>query len=96
MCEHIMSSSMRTNIEIDDTLLAQAMALRNFHILPIFGPGLASLAARNYRALRNRGITIIKTPDLIVGTVRIAQGHRLLPNNRDFDPLATHLGLMIA
>jgi predicted nucleic acid-binding protein len=39
---------------------------------------------------------IKKTPDLIIGTFCVAHGHRLLHNNRDFDPMAKHLGLLLA
>ncbi len=70
--------------------------LRNFPILSMLSAGLASLAARNYRELRNRGITIRKTPNLIIGTFCIAHGHHLLHNDRDFDPMAKHLGLLVA
>jgi predicted nucleic acid-binding protein len=56
---------------------------------------LAINAARNYRALRRLGITIRKTADLIIGTFCIAHGHHLLHDDRDFVPMAEHLGLMV-
>lgn len=70
--------------------------LRNFPIVPLLSPALASLAAQHYRRLRALGITIRKTPGLIIGTYCIANNHALLHNDRDFDPMATHLGLKIA
>ena len=39
-----------------------------FPILPMLGADLAVEAARNYRLLRGRGITVRKTNDLIIGT----------------------------
>jgi predicted nucleic acid-binding protein len=55
--------------------------------------GIAS--ARNYRALRARGVTIRKTIDVIIATFCILNGHRLLHSDRDFDPMERHLGLRV-
>ena len=57
---------------------------------------LASAAARNYRRLRALGITVRKTADIIIGTFCIERGHALLHDDRDFAPMETHLGLMVA
>jgi predicted nucleic acid-binding protein len=70
--------------------------MRRFDVLPLLDDGLAVLAARNFRRLRALGITIRKTAALIIGTFCIAHGHRLLHNDRDFDPMAAHLGLLVA
>lgn len=70
--------------------------LRQFPVLPMLGPSLAARAARNYRLLRARGVTMRKSADLIIGTFCIEHGHRLMHGDRDFDPMATHLGLRIA
>ena len=53
-------------------------------------------AAENYRALRRRGITIRKTIDLIIGTFCIENGFALLHMDREFHPMADHLGLALA
>ena len=42
------------------------------------------------------GVTIRKTADMIVGTFCIAGGHSLLHQDRDFDPMVTHLSLRLA
>jgi predicted nucleic acid-binding protein len=42
--------------------------LRRFDIAPMTGDTVAVIAARNYRALRRRCITIRKTIDLVIGT----------------------------
>lgn len=67
--------------------------LRRFPIEAMLDGRLAVRAARNYRLLRGRGITIRKTIDLIIGTFCLEGGHRLLHDDRDFEPMATHLGL---
>ena len=71
-------------------------ALRQYLIVPLLDADLASRAARNYRKLRDLGITIRKTADLIIGTYCIEQRHTLLHGDRDFTPMQTHLGLKIA
>jgi len=53
-------------------------------------------AARNYQALRARGITIRKTIDTLIATRCILDGLPLLYSDRDFDPFVTHLGLRSA
>lgn len=63
---------------------------------PLLNQDLAVAAADNYRRLRTLGITISKTTDLIIGSFCIENGHRLLHNDRDFDPMVKHLGLRLA
>jgi predicted nucleic acid-binding protein len=68
--------------------------LRNFAIVPMAGEAIAIVAARNYRSLRGRGITIRKTIDLLIGTWCIENGRPLLHDDGDFRPMARHLGLI--
>jgi predicted nucleic acid-binding protein len=70
-------------------------SLRNFAIVPMLSPTLAAQAAANYRLLRSLGITIRKTPDLIIGTYCNAHRHSLLHDDRDFEPMRVHLGLQV-
>ena len=56
---------------------------------------IAVEAARDYRLPRARGVTVRKTIDMIVGTFCVACDHVLLHDNRDFEPMRTHLGLRI-
>jgi predicted nucleic acid-binding protein len=56
---------------------------------------LAVRAADNYRFLRQRGITIRKTIDVIIGTWCIANDFPLLHNDHDFDPMEQYLGLKV-
>ena len=68
--------------------------LRRFEVVTMAGEAIAQEAARNYRALRRRGITIRKTIDLLIGTWCIVHRAPLLHNDRDFHPMAHHLGLI--
>ncbi len=68
--------------------------LRRFEIVPMAGEAIAVTAARNFRSLRKRGITIRKTIDLLIGTWCIENRRPLLHNDSDFRPMARHLGLM--
>jgi hypothetical protein len=70
--------------------------LRRFDIVSMGGDTVAVTAARNYRFLRRRGITIRKTIDLLIGTWCIENGKPLLHNDSDFRPMARHLGLIEA
>ncbi len=75
------------------------MLERQFRAFPcatMSSPAMALKAAQNYRYLRQRGITIRKTTDLIIGTYCIEHDHALLHSDRDFTPMAEHLGLRIA
>jgi len=69
--------------------------LSKFELVQMLDPGLAVTAARHYRVLREKGVTVRKTIDLIIGTFCIAHGHSLLHADRDFDPMATWLGLQV-
>ena len=62
----------------------------------IGGRDVAIQAARNFRALRARGVTVRKTIDTIIATRCIESRFSLLYSDRDFDPFVTHLGLRSA
>ena len=68
--------------------------LRRFDIVPMVGEAIAVAAARNFRKLRARGITVRKTIDLLIGTWCIEHRRPLLHNDRDFRPMVRHLGLL--
>jgi predicted nucleic acid-binding protein len=59
------------------------------------GRDVAVAAARNFRTLRAKGITVRRTIGLLIGAFCIERGHALLRNDRDFDPMADHLGLQV-
>jgi predicted nucleic acid-binding protein len=70
--------------------------LRQYPVVPLLGVDLAPRAARNYRTLRARSVTIRKTVDVIIATFCIEHRHALLHDDRDFAPMVQHLGLMVA
>lgn len=64
--------------------------------IDIAGHQIAVQAARNFRLLRARGITVRKTIDTLIATRCIEDELSLLYCDRDFDPFVEHLGLMSA
>jgi predicted nucleic acid-binding protein len=70
--------------------------LETFALIEIGGYRIAVQAAKNYRALKARGISIRKTIDTLIATRCIEDGISLLHNDRDFEPFVQHLGLELA
>jgi predicted nucleic acid-binding protein len=68
--------------------------LRRFEIAPMAGDAIAIVAARNFRSLRRRDITVRKTIDLLIGTWCIENRKPLLHNDSDFHAMARYLGLI--
>jgi len=56
---------------------------------------LSIIAAENYRVLKRQGITVRKTKDIIIATFCIENNHKLLHNDRDFDPYKAIMGLQV-
>lgn len=67
--------------------------LTSFAIIELGGKEVAIKAARNFRALRARGVTVRKTIDTIIATRCIEQNYSLLYSDRDFEPFVAYLGL---
>ena len=67
--------------------------LEGLDVVPLGGQAVAVQAARHFRALREKGITVRKTIDCIITTRCIMDGMTLLHSDRDFDPFVAHLGL---
>ena len=59
------------------------------------GRELALESAMNYRFLRQKGVTVRKTIDVIIGTFCIHHQLTLLHDDRDFDPMVKFLGLEV-
>ena len=64
-------------------------------VVDLGGQDIAIPAARNFRTLRRKGVTVRKTIDTVIATRCIESGYELLHNDRDFDPFAMHLGLRV-
>jgi predicted nucleic acid-binding protein len=61
--------------------------------MQIGGYEVALKSAQNYRSLRKKGVTVRKTIDVIIATFCIIEGLKLLHDDRDFDPMVSHLAL---
>ena len=72
-----------------------AHELNAFNVARMLDEDIAVQAAHHSRILRGKGITVHKTIDLIIGTYCIAHGHTLLHDDRDFEPMREHLGLIV-
>ena len=80
----------------DDRDFAKARKLlTSLTVVVIGGADIAIAAARNFRTLRKRGVTVRKTIDTIIATRCIESGYVLLHSDRDFDAFAQHLGLRV-
>ena len=66
-----------------------------FDVVSLSGQDLAVEAARNYRLLRSRGVTVRSTIDALIATWCLKNDVWLLHSDRDFDQFEEHLGLMV-
>ena len=64
-------------------------------VIELGGEEIAIQAARNFRLLRKRGVTVRKTIDAVIATRCIQDGHTLLHSDRDFDAFVLYLGLNV-
>jgi predicted nucleic acid-binding protein len=99
----------QTLILIGDLILAEVLqgfreeadfekarrALGRYLQVEMVNPELALQSARNYCALRSKGITVRKTIDGLIATYCIENEHDLLHNDSDFDGFERHLGLRV-
>ncbi len=61
----------------------------------MLGQEVALQSVHNYRFLRQRGITIRNTIDVMIATFCIVNEITLLQNDRDFAPMVEHLSLSV-
>lgn len=99
----------KTPILIGDLILAEVLQgfrhdpdfekvrriLGKFMQESMVNPVLAVQSARNYRFLRQKGVTVRKTIDSLIATFCIENDHELLHNDSDFDGYEKHLGLRV-
>jgi hypothetical protein len=69
--------------------------LLRFEFFPTGGTEMAVAAARNYRALRSKGLTVRKTIDCLIATFCLIQAHELLHRDADYDAFERYLGLAV-
>lgn len=108
--DHLDALLGREPVVVGDLVLAEVLqgftserdfnqALRLFgsiDVIEVGGRDAAILAARNFRRLRELGVTVRKTIDTLIATRCIEDGLPLLYSDRDFDPFVLHLGLTAA
>jgi predicted nucleic acid-binding protein len=79
-----------------DTDFRKAQAfLAELPFCELGGYAVCLQAARNYRILRAKGVTVHKTIDVIIATACINWNFALLHADRDFDALRKILGLRV-
>lgn len=83
-------------IDDDRTFNDVRKMLTSLAVVDLSGRDIAIQAARNFRFLRKRGVTVRKTIDAVIATRCIESGYELLHADRDFDSFAKHLGLRVA
>jgi predicted nucleic acid-binding protein len=69
--------------------------LQRFELFETGGEELAIAAARNYRRIREEGLTVRRTIDCLIATFCVMNGHALLHRDRYFDPFEQILGLAV-
>jgi predicted nucleic acid-binding protein len=71
------------------------LLLDGLHIEATGGEDLALEAARHYRDLRARGVTVRSAVDVLLATFCIDRGYELLHDDRDFDAFERWRGLKV-
>jgi predicted nucleic acid-binding protein len=69
---------------------------RAFPVVDLVGRERAESAARKYRMMRKRGITVRKLVDTIIASYCVDEAVPLLFSDRDFRPFVEHFGLIDA
>jgi len=67
--------------------------MNHFPAVTMLGPEMAIRAAKNYRRLRKKGMTVRKKIDVMIASYCMEHTLPLLYSDRDFDPMVQHLGL---
>jgi hypothetical protein len=70
--------------------------LLSLTVFGMLGEAKAIQSVEHYRALRQRGVTVRKTADVIIATFCIVENHALLFSDRDFLPFVDQFGLRSA
>ena len=98
-----------TRIAVGDLILAEVLqgvrderefqqvrkTLDSFEQVDLVGRDIAIQAAKNFRKLRDLGLTVRKTIDTLIATWCIESNYALLHSDRDFDAFELHLGLQV-
>ncbi len=79
----------------DDDYNSAKSFLTDLQFRQLGGYRIAVQSAQNYRTLRKKGVTVRKTIDVIIGTYCIIEDLPLLHDDRDFEPMVSHLSLKV-
>lgn len=79
----------------DEEFEQARQTLQRFTLVSLVTPALAVQSARNYRSLRQLGITPRKTIDCLIATACIENGYSILHSDNDFDGFEHYLGLTV-
>jgi|SRR5215467_9075727 len=82
-------------VRSDSEFIDVRAELMKFELFENGGGELAIAAARNFRNMRERGLTGRKTIDCLIATFCLAHGHTLLHRDCDFDVFERNLGLTV-
>lgn len=107
--DHLDENMDRTPILVGDLILAEVLQglrsdsdfekvrriLGKFTQVNMVDTALAVQSARNFRLLRQKGITVRKTIDSLIAAYCIENDHQLLHNDSDFEGYEKHLGLRV-
>ena len=93
---HLIAAEVLQGVHDDREFKLVTKIFDAFEHIDLVGYELAVRASKNYRLLRNRGITIRKTIDTLIATYCIENSLTLLHADRDFAPFVSHLGLKVA
>ncbi len=94
-CDLVFTEVLQGFINDQDFIQAKKI-MTSLERIEMSGQNIAVQAAKNFRTLRLRGITVRKTIDTIIATGCIENEVLLLYSDKDFDPFVKHLGLRSA
>ena len=92
----LMLAEVLQGFKSDDDFNDARDLLTSMEVIELGGTEIGIQAAKHFRQLRVKGITVRKTIDTIIATRCIVDGYALLFSDRDFDPFVEHLGLRSA
>jgi hypothetical protein len=92
----LMLAEVLQGFKSDDDFEEAKRLLTSMEVIELGGAEIGIQAAKHFRQLRVKGITVRKTIDTIIATRCIVDEHALLFSDRDFDPFVEHLGLRSA
>ena len=77
----------------DQDYMTARELLTSLTVFTLGGQEVALKSAQNFRLLRNNGVTVRKTIDVLIATFCIGKNLPLLHSDKDFEPFHQHLKL---